>query len=81
MQIFKVQMKRTQVYDFAIEAVDEDEALDVANQAIEDVDSYDLEDNGWEAESREADKSETTDKYIEQAVKNGSYISANEFFN
>ena len=45
MPIFKVSMERIQGYDFIIQADDEDEALDVANQAIEDIDNYDHKDD------------------------------------
>ena len=80
MPIFKVSMERIQAYDFIIQAEDDDEALDVANQAIEDIDNYDLNDDGWDANSQELDNSEVSQKEIELSVKENRFINAEEFF-
>ena len=80
MPIFKVSMERIQGYDFIIQAEDEDEALDVANQAIEDIDNYDLKDDGWDANSHELDDSDISQKEIELSVKEDRFINAEDFF-
>ena len=80
MPIFKVSMERIQGYDFIIRADDEDEALDVANQAIEDIDNYDLKDDGWDANSHELDDSDISQKEIELSVKEDRFINAEDFF-
>lgn len=80
MPIFKVSMERIQAYDFIIQAEDDDEALDVANQAIEDIDNYDLNDDGWDENSQELDNSEVCQKEIELSVKENRFINAEEFF-
>ncbi len=80
MPIFKVSMERIQGYDFIIQADDEDEALDVANQAIEDIDNYDLKDDGWDANSHELDDSDISQKEIELSVKEDRFINAEDFF-
>ncbi len=80
MPIFKVSMERIQGYDFIIEAEDEDKALEIANYAIDDIDSYDLKDDGWDANSYELDSSEVSQKDIELSVKEDRFINAEEFF-
>jgi len=80
MAIFNVHMKRTQVYDFVIEAKDDDEALDVANEAIGDVDDYDLEDGGWSAESREIEDVVSADEERCKAIKYGNYVKTSDVF-
>ena len=80
MPIFKVSMERIQGYDFIIQAEDADEALDVANQAIEDIDNYDLKDDGWDANSHELDDSDISQKEIELSVKEDRFINAEDFF-
>ncbi len=80
MPIFKVSMERIQGYDFIIRADDEDEALDVANQAIEDIDNYDLKDDGWDTNSHELDDSDISQKEIELSVKEDRFINAEDFF-
>lgn len=81
MAIFKVSMERIQGYDFIIEAEDDDEALDVANNAIEDIDNYDLADDGWDANSHELDNTEVSQKEIELSIKENRFLNAEEFFN
>lgn len=80
MPIFKVSMERIQGYDFIIQADDEDEALDVANQSIEDIDNYDLKDDGWDASSHELDSSEVSQKEIDFSVREDRFINAEDFF-
>ena len=80
MPIFKVSMERIQSYDFIIEAEDDDEALDVASLAIEDIDNYDLKDDGWDANSHDLDSSEVSQKEIDLSVKENRFINAEEFF-
>ncbi len=80
MPIFKVSMERIQGYDFIIEAEDDDEALEVASLAIDDIDSYDLKDDGWDANSQNLDSSEVSQKEIDLSVKENRFINAEEFF-
>ncbi len=80
MPIFKVSMERIQAYDFIIQAEDEDEALEVASLAIDDIDSYDLEHDGWDANSQNLDSSEVSQKEIDLSVKENRFINAEEFF-
>ena len=80
MAIFNVQMSRTQVYEFVIEAKDQDEALDVANEAIEDVDHYDLGDDGWRAESMYIADDKVAQRWKEEAIKMGNFVKTSDVF-
>ena len=80
MAIFNVQMTRTQVYDFVIEAKDDDEALDVAKKAIGDVNDYDLEDDEWNAESRDIPDDKVAQKEKEEAIKMGNFVKTSDIF-
>ena len=80
MAMFNVQMTRTQVYDFVIEAKDDDEALDVAKEVIGDVDYYDLEDDGWSAESRDIPDDKVAQREKEEAIKMGNFVKTSDVF-
>ena len=80
MAIFNVQMSRTQSYEFVIEARDEDEALDVAYEAIEDVYHYDLEDDGWDAESMYIADDKVAQRWKEEAIKMGNFVETSDVF-
>ena len=80
MAIFNVQMSRTQVYEFVIEAKNHDEALDVANEAIEDVDHYDLDDDGWRAESMYIADDKVAQREKEEAIKMGIFVKTSDVF-
>lgn len=80
MAIFNVQMSRTQSYEFVIEAKDEDEAFDVAYEAIEDVDDYDLENDGWSAESMYIADDKVAQRWKEEAIKMGNFVKTSDVF-
>ena len=75
MAIFNVQMSRTQGYEFVIEARDEDEALDVAYDAIEDV-----EDDGWSVESMYIVDDKVAQRRKEEAIRMGNFVKTSDVF-
>lgn len=80
MALFNVQMSRTRSYEFVIEAKDEDEAFDVAYEAIEDVDDYDLENDGWSAESMYIADDKDAQRWKEEAIKMGNLVKTSDVF-
>lgn len=80
MPIFNVQMRRSQTYAFTIEAKDDDEALDVANEVIEEIENYDLNYDGWSAESHEIIDLQQAEKEKTYAIRDKTYVLASDVF-